>query len=63
MSNTKSGEGKWKGYGLVRDKNGRPKFDDTTNIPQQLWDMLTEDEQQEIQDGRNTRNSDTNPIG
>ena len=54
-----SGRGKWTGYALVRDKDGRPKFDDLNNIPQQIWDMLTEDEQQEIQNGRNTRNSNT----
>ena len=60
MSNTKSGEGKWEAYGLVRDKNGRPKFDDIeAHIPAPIWDMLTEAEQQEIQNGRNTRNSNT----
>ena len=59
MSNNsaKSGEVRWTGTILVRDKNGKPKFDDINNIPQTLWDMLTEDEQQEIENGRNTFSS------
>lgn len=39
-------------YGLVRDSQGRPKFDDINNIPAQIWDMLTEDEQAEIEQQR-----------
>ena len=35
-------------YALVRDKNGKPKFDNINNIPQPYWDMLTETEKQEI---------------
>ena len=35
-------------YGLVRDKNGRPKFDNIRNIPASLWNMLTAQEQDEI---------------
>ena len=40
--------GKLHGYFLVRDKNGKPKFDDIHNIPDPLWDALTEAEQAEI---------------
>jgi hypothetical protein len=52
--------GKFKGYGLVRDKNGKPKFDDIMkHIPGPIWDQLTNDERQEIEDGRNTRGRDS----
>lgn len=54
------------GYCLVRDKNGEPKFDDINDIPQPYWDMLTEDEKQniidkrkEIDHGGNSLSSDT----
>lgn len=36
-------------YGLVRDKDGKPKFDDIKGIPAQLWGQLTDEERQEIQ--------------
>lgn len=39
-------------YGLVRDAQGRPKFDDIFNIPAPIWDMLTEDEQADIEQQR-----------
>ena len=35
-------------YGLVRDKDGRPKFDNVHGIPASLWNMLSAEEQQEI---------------
>ena len=36
---------KWKGYALVRDKDGIPKCDGNwEDQPQQLKDMLTDDE-------------------
>lgn len=35
-------------YGLVRDKDGRPKFDNIRNIPASLWNMLSAEEQAEI---------------
>ena len=45
-------------FGLVRDKNGKPKFDDIFNIPEDIWNMLTPEEQEEIENGRNSsRNS------
>lgn len=28
--------------GIVRDKNGKPRFDDPKNAPQEMKDMLTE---------------------
>jgi len=37
-----------KAYGLVRDKDGRPKFDNITNIPRPLWNLLTHTEQEEV---------------
>ena len=54
QANAKAKAGKIKGYGLVRDKDGRPKFDDIHNIPTPIWDMLTAAEQQEIENERNS---------
>lgn len=36
------------GFFLVRDKNGKPKFDDINNIPEQFWNALTSDEKADI---------------
>ena len=51
-------EGELKGFFLVRDKDGKPKFDDIHNIAPEFWAVLTKQEQevilQEIEDGRNT---------
>jgi len=47
--------GKWKAFGLIRDKNGKPKVNkDINKIPQQVWDMLTPEEQEEIENGSDT---------
>tara|TARA_R110000772_G_C13310322_1_gene440480 strand:- start:53866 stop:54060 length:195 start_codon:yes stop_codon:yes gene_type:complete len=43
-----SEKGVYRGYCLVRDKNGEPKFDSIVNIPQPYWDMLTEEEKLKI---------------
>lgn len=40
--------GTLKGYFLVRDKNGKPKFDDIFNIADEFWNDLTKDEQEII---------------
>jgi len=48
MNELKTKQGKFKGYGLVRDEKGRPVFDDINNIPAPIWGMLTEKEQEEI---------------
>lgn len=51
-------KGKVELFGLVRDKNGKPKFDNSNeHIPEPIWDMLTDTEKQEIIDGRNTHSS------
>ncbi len=49
-----AGKSKIKAFGLVRDKNGKPKIDDINNIPTQIWDMLTNKEPEEIENGRNS---------
>ena len=38
----------YSGYFLVRDKNGKPKFDNINNIHPAYWSQLTEEEKQEI---------------
>lgn len=40
---------KMKGFGLVRDKNGKPKIDDYKNCPQEIKDMLTKKEKEEFE--------------
>ena len=48
MNELKTLPGRFKGYGLVRDENGKPVFDDINHIPDPIWNMLTEKEQEEI---------------
>jgi len=52
---SKAQDGKTSAYLLVRDRNGKPRFDDPDNIPPELWEMLTDDERKEIEHGRDTR--------
>jgi hypothetical protein len=35
---------KWKGFGLVRDKNGKPKIDNPETLPEETRSLLTDDE-------------------
>lgn len=39
----------FKMFALVRDAEGRPKFDDIFNIPVEIWDMLTDPERRAIE--------------
>ena len=48
MSNIGAGKATWRGFGLVRDAQGRPKFDSLQGIPPEIWRMLTADEQEEV---------------
>jgi len=43
--------GELKMFGLIRDKDGKPKIDDINDIPDPIWNMLTDKEQQEIKNG------------
>jgi hypothetical protein len=36
--------GIWKAYGLVRDAEGNPVIDDPDTLPQQIKDLLTDEE-------------------
>ena len=40
--------GKFRGFGLVRDKDGKPKVDDPDSLPQEIRDILTDEEYLEI---------------
>ena len=42
---------KLKGYALVRDEHGKPKIDNPMNLPKPIFDMLTEEEKEEIYNG------------
>lgn len=44
----KTTSGKVKAYALVRDKNGKPKINNIYGIPQPLWELLTNNEKQEV---------------
>lgn len=48
-------------YGIVRDKNGKPKFDcDIHEIPKHIWDnVLTEDDKRYLNHGRDALNRRT----
>ena len=46
---TKAEKAKMKGFGLIRDKNGKPKIDDYKNCPQEIKDMLTKTEKEEFE--------------
>ena len=43
-----SSNGKVKAFALVRDKSGKPKIDNIKGIPNQIWDLLTDDEKTEV---------------
>jgi hypothetical protein len=43
-----TGQARWVDYALVRDAQGRPKFDSIHGIDPRLWAMLTDAEQQEV---------------
>jgi len=40
---------KFKGFALIRDKNGKPKIDDYKNCPQEIKNMLTKTEKEELE--------------
>ena len=40
---------KFKGFVLIRDKNGKPKIDDYKNCPQEIKNMLTKTEKEELE--------------
>jgi len=47
----------FKGYLLVRDKDGKPKFDDIFNIPTYFWNTLTESEKSVVENERLNHNN------
>jgi hypothetical protein len=51
MINVKASTSKMQGYALVRDHQGKPKIDDPMNLPKPIFDMLTEEEKEEIYHG------------
>lgn len=51
MADVKATPGAFKGYALIRDKEGNPKIDDPMNLPKPIFDMLTKKEKEEIYNG------------
>lgn len=46
----KSGSaGTWGGIFITRDKDGKPKFDDPNAVPQEVLDVLTEDDKKHLE--------------
>ena len=56
-NNVSAQRGKFKAFGIVRDKYGKPRIDDPDNLPKEIWDMLTPEEQQEIENGKRRNSS------
>lgn len=54
---TQAISGKFKGNGLVRDKDGKPKIDDYENCPEDIKALLTKEEREVFENGINTHNS------
>jgi len=50
----KTPESKLKIVAIVRDSDGKPKFDDINNIPDVIWQALEQSEREEIENVRNT---------
>ena len=44
--NVNASPGKFTGFALVRDKDGKPKIDDYENCPEEIKAMLTPQERQ-----------------
>ena len=44
QSVAKAQAGKWRGFALVRDKDGNPKIDDPATLPDEIKELLTDDE-------------------
>lgn len=54
--------GKFECQGLVRDKNGVPRFDDINNIHPMCWAMLSHDEKVIIKQERDKGNKSFNSL-
>ena len=35
-------------YALIRDKHGRPKIDDISKLPKQVWDALSQEDKDHL---------------
>jgi len=47
--NIKATPQKFKGFALIRDKNGNPKIDDYKNCPDEIKQQLTKTEREEFE--------------
>jgi hypothetical protein len=50
--NASASKAEVKAYGLVRNAEGKPQFADINNIPDPFWNMLTDEEKQEVKNDR-----------
>ena len=51
----KSPPGKWRAYGLVRDSSGKPKIDNVDKIHEKIWELLTDEEKDEVNKKRKVK--------
>jgi len=49
LNKAKAISAKIKSFGLIRDKNGKPKIDDYKNCPDEIKKMLTQAEKEEFE--------------
>lgn len=59
MSEMETNLGKIKAFFLIRDKSGKPVFDNWFNIPPEIAHALTDEDWkyiEEMRDGRNSQN-------
>ena len=56
MPSIKSPKAKWTATAIIRDKHGKPKlkWKDHKDIPERIWNALTEDEKEELKNGSST---------
>ena len=54
MINVTAKDVKFQAYGLVRDKNGKPKVDDYANCHDKIKALLTKKEREDFENGIRT---------
>jgi len=54
-------EARFRGAGLVRDAQGKPKIDNIYGVPLEIWRLLTEQEQDEVKGNGGYPSSDGHP--
>lgn len=56
-NNTSAVKFEIKALGLVRDAHGNPQIDDYSTCPDEIKDLLTQEERERFENGTNSHNS------